>query len=234
MTVVPSPNPATFPNATRTYATRTLGLIGIGLGVAAGLVQLLAGSTIPQWSGNKTDNAALGLTTVILSLVAAAGLWQLRHNPARWQRIGALLLVIACAGVCFTTVGRLWYLPGPVIITAAMLTFAATPSPVTTAARASNGQAARVGASGWLLYAVAAAVGLGLAVGTLFTVLLGTYASSVAVAAAVALVAGLTLSVGVAPALRRSALAMLAGGLGAGLMAGGVVLGTSALLIAIG
>jgi hypothetical protein len=63
---------------------------------------------------------------------------------------------------------------------------------------------------------------------------LGTYASSVAVAAAVAVVAGLTLSVGVAPALRRSALAMLAGGLGAGLMAGGLVLGTSALLIAMG
>lgn len=231
MTVVPSPNPATLP-----HTTRALGLIGIGLGVAAGLVQLLAGSSIPQWSGNKTDNAALGLTTVILSLVAAAGLWQLRHNPGRWQRLAALLLVIACAGVCFTTVGRLWYLPGPVIITAAALTFAATPSPVTTAARASTDQTARggVGGRGWILYALAVAVGLGLAVGTLFTVLLGTYASSVAVAAAVALVAGLTLSIGVAPALRRRALTMFAGGLGAGLMAGGVVLGTSALLIAIG
>jgi hypothetical protein len=231
MTVVPSPNPVVTP-----HTARTLGLIGVGLGVAAGLVQLVAGSNIPEWSGNKTDNAALGLTTVILSLVAAAGLWHLRHNPVRWQRIGALLLVIACAGVCFTTVGRLWYLPGPVIIAAAVLTFATTPSPVTAGPRASTGPTARasVGAGGWLLYAVAVAVGLGLAVGTLFTVLLGTYASSVAVAAAVAVVAGLTLSVGVAPALRRSALAMLAGGLGAGLMAGGLVLGTSALLIAMG
>ncbi len=231
MTAVTSPSPA----ATRSPA-RTLGVIGVGLGVTAGLIQLLAGSAIPQWSGNKTDNAALGLTTVILILVAAAGLWQLRHNQTRWQRIAALLLVLACAGVCFTTVGRLWYIPGPVLIAAAVLTFTAAPSAATSvpAEPAAFENEAGPGARGWLAYTVGVLLGLGLALSALFTVLLGTYASSVAVAAAVAIVAGLTLSIGVAPALRRRAVAMLTGGLGAGLMAGGIVLAASAVLITLG
>jgi hypothetical protein len=31
-------------------------------------VQLLAGSSIPEWTGNKMDPAGLGLTTIVLSL----------------------------------------------------------------------------------------------------------------------------------------------------------------------
>jgi hypothetical protein len=53
----------------------------------------------------------------------------------------------------------------------------------------------------------------------------------VAVAAAVALACGLALSAGVAPTLGRRVPAMFTGGLGAGLMAGGIVLGASAAMI---
>ena len=86
----------------------------------------------------------------------------------------------------------------------------------------------------WLAYAVAVVLGLAVAVSSLMTVLLGQYASSVAVAAAVTLVSGLALSAGVAPALRRRVPAMLTGGFGAGLMAGGIVLGASAAMIGMG
>jgi len=94
------------------------------------------------------------------------------------------------------------------------------------------GRSSHGGFSAWLLYGAAVAAGLVVAVGLLLTVLLGRSWPSVAVAAVVVLVAGLATSGGVAPALRRRAPAMLAGGFGAGLMAGGLVLGSSALMIA--
>jgi hypothetical protein len=236
MTVTTHLGPA-VPTTQAPRAARWIGLAGIALGVAAGLTQLLAGSAIPQWSGNKLDTTGLGITTILLSLVAGVGLWQLRRELPRWERIAVLLFVIACAAVCFTTVGRLWWIPGPVLIAAAVLAFAAGPVPdqlrVEADAPVVGGHPApsRVGVGGWLAYAVAVVLGLALTVSSLMTVLLGQYASSVAVAAAVALVCGLALSAGVAPALRRRVPAMLTGGFGAGLMAGGIVVGASAAMI---
>ena len=236
MTVTTHPSPAVrTPQSPR--AARRIGMAGIALGVAAGLTQLLAGSAIPAWSGNKLDTTGLGITTLLLSLVAGVGLWQLRRELLRWERIAVLLLVIACAAVCFTTVGRLWYIPGPLLIAAAVLAFAAGPVPDQLPVEADapvdveHPAPSRVGVGGWLAYAVAVLLGLALAVSSLMTVLLGQYASSVAVAAAVALVSGLALSAGVAPTLRRRVPAMLTGGFGAGLMAGGIVLGASAAMI---
>jgi hypothetical protein len=241
MTVTTQPSPAVrTPRAPR--VARRIGLAGIALGVAAGLTQILAGSAIPAWSGNKLDTTGLGITTLLLSLVAAVGLWQLRRDLPRWERIAVLLLVIACAAVCFTTVGRLWWVPGPLLIAAAALAFAAGPVPdvndprveADTPADVEYTGPSRVGVGGWLAYAVAVVLGLAVALSSLMTVLLGQYASSVAVAAAVALVCGLALSAGVAPALRRRVPAMLTGGFGAGLMAGGIVLGASAAMIVMG
>jgi hypothetical protein len=214
-----------------------IGLAGVALGVAAGLTQLVAGSAIPAWSGNKLDTTGLGITTILLSLVAGVGLWQLRRDLPRWERIAVLLLVIACAAVCFTTVGRLWWIPGPLLIAAAVLAIAAGPVPdqlpveADAPADVEHTDLSRVGVGGWLAYAVAVVLGLAVALSSLMTVLLGSYAPSVAVAAAVALVCGLALSAGVAPTLRRRVPAMLTGGFGAGLMAGGIVLGASAAMI---
>ncbi len=204
----------------------TAGLAGVALGVAAGLIQLLAGSAIPEWTGNKLDTTGLGLATIVLSLVAGVGLWQLRRPLPRWERRVVLLIVLASAGVCFTTVGRLWYIPGPLLIAAAVLAYRAGPT-----ADAVPPARARVGVGGWLLYVVAVVAGLGVALSALVTVLLGSYAPSVAAAGAVALVAGLALCGGVAPALRRVVPRMLTGGFGAGSMAGGLVLGASAAMI---
>jgi hypothetical protein len=238
MTVTTQPSPAVrTPEAPR--AARRIGLAGVALGVAAGLTQLLAGSAIPAWSGNKLDTTGLGITTILLSLVAGVGLWQLCRELPRWERLAVLLLVIACAAVCFTTVGRLWWIPGPLLIAAAVLAFAAGPVPdvnhprpeAEASADVEHPAPSRVGVGGWLAYGVAVVLGLALAVSSLMTVLLGQYAPSVAVAAAVALVCGLALSAGVAPALRRRVPAMLTGGFGAGLMAGGIVLGASAAMI---
>jgi hypothetical protein len=206
------------------------------------MTQLVAGSAIPQWSGNKLDTTGLGITTILLSLVAGVGLWQLRRELPRGQRRAVLLLVLACAAVCFTTVGRLWWIPGPLLIAAALVAFAAGPrqdlaGSAVGAEAPANAEApasARGGVGGWLAYSVAVVLGLAVAVSSLITVLLGQYASSVAVASAVALVAGLALSAGVAPSLRRRMPAMLTGGFGAGLMAGGIVLGMSAAMIAMG
>lgn len=239
MTMTTPPTPALrMPQAPS--AARRIGLAGVALGVAAGLTQLAAGSAIPQWSGSKLDTTGLGITTIVLSLVAGVGLWQLRSALPRWERIAVLLLVLACAGVCFTTVGRLWYLPGPLLIAAAALAFAAGPVPDLDRPRVEPGAPAddahpapaRSGVGGWLAYVVAVVLGLAVAVSSLLTVLLGQYASSVAVAAAVALVCGLALSAGVAPRLGRRLPAMLTGGFGAGLLAGGIVLGASAAMIA--
>ena len=85
----------------------------------------------------------------------------------------------------------------------------------------------------WLLYTASVIVGLAVAVGSLPTVLIGHGPSSVAIAAAVLLAGGLALCAAVAPSLRRRAPAVIAGGVGGGLMAGGLLLGAVAIMIAL-
>lgn len=219
-----------------THERRTLGwigLAGVALGIGAGVTQLIIGSAIPQWTGNKIDTTGLGVTTIILSLVAGVGLAHLPRALPRWERIGLLLLVLACVAVCFTTVGQLWYVPGPLLITAAVMAFIAGPSETVDSSPVDRPVGrSTVGIAGWLLYGLAVTLGVALAVSPLFTFLLKTRAPSVAAAAAVTIVAGLSMTAYVAPALRHQALAMTAIGLGAGLMAGGLVLGVSAVMIA--
>lgn len=215
--------------------------VGVFLGVCAGLVQLLAGSSIPEWTGNKMDPAGLGLTTIVLSLVAGAALWQLRRPLPAWARVTWVLVSVACAAICFSTVGRLWYVPGTLLLLATLLAVVTAPpaedAPPATAPSdlgtyEKTAPAPRsIGA--WILYGVSVVVGLAVAVGCLLTVLIGRGPSSVGIAAAVLLAGGLALSAAVAPGLRRRAPAMIAGGSGAGLMAGGVLLASIALIIAL-
>jgi hypothetical protein len=107
----------------RRSAAARLGLIGGSLGVIAGLVQATAGAHIPEWTGNKADPLALGLLTVLLSglgVVCAAGLRGPRSpSPARRVVVGVGLLVPG--GLCFSTVGALWYLPGILLLAATVL-----------------------------------------------------------------------------------------------------------------
>ncbi|MEI6448805.1 MAG: hypothetical protein WCP98_02500 [Actinomycetes bacterium] len=245
---------------TVTVARVTRGMVavagaGVLLGLCAGLAQLFVGSSIPEWTGNKMDPAGLGLTTIVLSLVAAVALWQLRRPVLVWARVTWVLVSVACAAVCFSTVGRLWYVPGTLLLVATLLAVVTAP-PAAEAPSAAEGPPARpadappvttpsdleteekaapaprsIGA--WILYGVSVVVGLAVALGSLLTVLIGRGPSSVAIAAAVLLAGGLALSAAVAPGLRRRAPAMLAAGCGAGLMAGGVLLASIALIIAL-
>ncbi|MGW6276156.1 hypothetical protein [Kribbella sp. NPDC055071] len=104
----------------RRLATR-LGLTGAGLGILAGLVQAVAGYGIPEWTGDKLANGALGLLTVALS--ALAGLAALRQRDPRLSvlsRAACSLGMIVPGLLGLTTVGRLGYVPA-VLLTAAGL-----------------------------------------------------------------------------------------------------------------
>lgn len=95
-----------------------LGVIGAGLGVVAGLIQLGLGDEIPAWTGNKLHPVQLGLITIVLSLASLGCLRYLeddRQAPTA-RRAAAAFVVLATVVICFTTVGRLWYLPGPLLL----------------------------------------------------------------------------------------------------------------------
>lgn len=111
-----------------TYATQRrratqLGIAGAGLGVVAGLVQAVAGWAIPEWTGAKQAYGSLGLTTVGLSAVAGvAALRQRRPDLSVVARAACALSLIGPGLLCLSTVGRLWYIPGPLLLTAGVLT----------------------------------------------------------------------------------------------------------------
>jgi uncharacterized membrane protein len=98
-----------------------LGCAGAVLGVGAGVVQLVCGSSIPEWTGDKMDTTGLGLVTIGLSLVAGVALWLLVRCAGLWTRLACGLVALTCAVLCFTTVGRLWYVPGPLLILATIV-----------------------------------------------------------------------------------------------------------------
>lgn len=106
----------------RRVATR-LGLSGAVLGIAAGLVQTLAGYGIPEWTGNKLATGALGLLTVGLSVLA--GLAALRQRDPGLSLLSRALCAAGLIGpglLCLTTVGRLWYVPAILLTAAGLLT----------------------------------------------------------------------------------------------------------------
>jgi len=94
-----------------------LAAAGAAAGVVAGVVQASVGSDLGEWTGAKAEPGRLGVLTVVLSLVAAAGAVALRrsHVDAGGRLVAAAALVVP-ALVGFTTVGRLWFLPGPLLL----------------------------------------------------------------------------------------------------------------------
>ena len=93
------------------------------MGVVVGLIELTLGPQIRSWVGNKQDTTRLGLATITLSAIAllAAAAWLRRTDARPGPR---LLIVIGLVGpglICFTTVGRAWYLPGTLLLLAAAI-----------------------------------------------------------------------------------------------------------------
>jgi len=108
-------------SARRQKVAARLGLLGGALGVVAGTVQVFSGSRIPDWSGAKANPVGLGLLTVLLSVLAIVSSQTLRGSqPASPQRrVAGLAGVLVPATLCFSTVGRLWYVPGGMLLLAA-------------------------------------------------------------------------------------------------------------------
>ena len=127
------PKTNTAPSATNRHATMDraagrLAVAGATLGVIAGLVDVAVGGSIRAWVGNKLDTSTLGVATVILSTVSlAAGVeWHRRGGRAGGRRLATVIAFLLPAGVCFTTIGRLWYLPGVLLLAASVLVLLAS------------------------------------------------------------------------------------------------------------
>ena len=93
-----------------------------GLGIAAGLVQVVAGHRIPEWTGAKLATVPLGLLTVGLSLLAGLAARRQRDRLSVLARAACALGLIGPGLVCLSTVGRLWYLPAVLLVVAGGLT----------------------------------------------------------------------------------------------------------------
>jgi len=100
----------------------TLAIVGGFLGVAAGVVQATVGADIPDWTGAKATPGALGLLTVVLSAAAGAGAVTLRRPQIRGgDQLIPIAAIVVPAFICFTTVGRLWLVPGPLLLAGATI-----------------------------------------------------------------------------------------------------------------
>lgn len=95
-----------------------LGKLGSVLGALAGLIELTIGTRILPWIGNKESPFALGFVTIILSTVAFLSILSARKYvaPTNDRKLAIFLGVLLPAAICFTTVGRLWYLPGSLLL----------------------------------------------------------------------------------------------------------------------
>jgi hypothetical protein len=113
------------PGVTLAYG---FGIVGAVLGLLAGMVQWGWGAEIPEWTGNKLHPVQLGIITILLSVLALACIVFVDRRPKApaIQRATALLGILATAGICFTTVGRLWFVPGPLLLASAAFTLFAS------------------------------------------------------------------------------------------------------------
>jgi hypothetical protein len=124
---------------TRDQFASRIGGIGALLGMAAGAAVAARGNDLADGNGGKQDPTPLGLLTVALSVCAAAAcLNQARTGetgigPGRRAAVAGGQLVPAL--ICFTTVGRLWWGPGVLLLTAAGLTISSAPAAVARAVR---------------------------------------------------------------------------------------------------
>jgi hypothetical protein len=100
-----------------------LAAVGASAGVIAGLAELALGAHIRSWVGNKEDTTRLGLATITLSAIAllAAVTWLRRKDTSPGTRLLIVAGLIVPGVICFTTVGRAWYLPGGLLVVAAAM-----------------------------------------------------------------------------------------------------------------
>ena len=107
----------------RRRVTAGVGLAGSALGLIAGMVQAIIGAWIPECTGAaKQAPGRLGLLTVALSLLAGfAAYRQARPGTGTTSRTACAAALLVPGLLCFSTVGRLWYLPGALLLAAGVL-----------------------------------------------------------------------------------------------------------------
>jgi len=123
------------------------GLLGSTLGILAGLVELSIGAQIRPWIGDKSDPAVLGLVTFLLSGMALAAFIVARRREMQTNdgKLAIFLSALLPAVICFTTVGRLWYLPGTLLMVAvALLAYEFWMTPQGTVSSGTSGRAWRL------------------------------------------------------------------------------------------
>jgi hypothetical protein len=100
-----------------------LGIVGSLLGIVAGFIELSIGDQILPWIGNKENPVLLGFITLFLSTLAFTSVNSARtsDNPSNDHKLAIFLGVLLPTVICFTTVGRLWYLPGLLLLISASL-----------------------------------------------------------------------------------------------------------------
>ena len=105
-------------------AAIALGVAGGALGALAGIIELSVGSSIRSWIGDKQDPSRLGVVTIALALVALTSSLVLgrRRQTMAPRRVLLGLGQLLPGLVGFTTVGRLWWVPGALLLAAGVLT----------------------------------------------------------------------------------------------------------------
>jgi hypothetical protein len=95
-----------------------LAIVGGVLGAIAGTVELTIGPSIRPWIGDKHDTTRLGIVTVVLATIAIYSGWTLvsRRMETSAGRVLLVAALIVPGLVGFTTVGRLWYVPGAMLV----------------------------------------------------------------------------------------------------------------------
>jgi hypothetical protein len=100
-----------------------LGTIGGVLGTLAGVIELTVGASIRSWVGDKLDTTRLGVVTIALGVAAAscalASGTRRAGSPSRRAALAAGMLAPGLIG--FTTTGRLWWVPGGLLVVAGVL-----------------------------------------------------------------------------------------------------------------
>ena len=114
------------------------GLLGGALGAVAGIVQAAFGTHLGAWAGSKADPIPLGLLTTGLSALALTAVLVRRRavrSPGGGTRATVAGAELVAGLVGFSTVGRLWWLPGALLLAAAAGEISASPAGVARAVR---------------------------------------------------------------------------------------------------
>lgn len=123
---------------TRDKTAALVGISGAVGGMAAGLAAAVWGTGLGAWAGDKQDPVPLGLLTVAVSALAAAvsvGLLRMRTGPGPGPRAAVAAGQLLPGLLGFTTVGRLWWIPGALLLLASAATVSVAPKAVAQAVR---------------------------------------------------------------------------------------------------